>query len=68
MTLRGQNRIAAPGHLAVEWRRYVLASFGQNACPNTPSICLGMHLNGANGTRSTKSVELRFSDSRRNVQ
>ena len=68
MMLRGHYRTASVSHLRLEWRTCVVASFGQNARPNTPSICLGMHLNGANGTRSTKSVELRFSDSRRNVQ
>lgn len=67
MMLRGQNRTAAVGHLRVEWRPCAVASFGQNACPNTPSICLGMHMIGAKNTGSTKSAERRFSDYRRSV-
>jgi hypothetical protein len=67
MMLRGHNRTAAVGHLRVEWRSCAVGSFGQYARPNTPSICLGMHLIGANSTGSTKSAERRFSDYRRSV-
>jgi hypothetical protein len=67
MMLRGHNRTAAASHLRVEWRPCTLASFGQNACPNTPSIHLGMHLIGVNSTGSTKSAERLFSDYRRRV-
>jgi len=66
MMFRGQNKTAAVGHLIVEWRSCAVASFGQEAHPNTPSICLGRHL-GANGTGSTKSAERLFSDYRRSV-
>ena len=67
MMLRGHNRTTAAGHLRVEWRLCAIASFGQNARPNTPSISLGMHLLGANSTGSTKSAEQRFSDYRQSV-
>ena len=67
MMLRGQNGTAAVGHLRVEWQPCAVASFGQNACPNTPSIRLGMHLIGANSTGTSKSAEQRFSDYRRSV-
>ena len=67
MMLRGHNRTAATGHLRVEWRPCAIASFGQTARPNTPSICSGMHLLGANSTDSTKSAEQLFSDYRQSV-
>ena len=67
MMLRGHSRTAAIGHLTVEWRPCAVASFGYNACQNTPSICLGIDLIGANSTGSTKSAERRFSDYRRSV-
>jgi len=67
MMLRGHNRISAIGHLTVEWHRCAIASFGQDARPNTPSTCLGMQLLGANSIGSTKSAEQRFSDYRQSV-
>ena len=67
MMLRGHNRTSAAGHLTVEWHRCAIASFGQDAHPKTPSICLGIHLLGANSTGTTKSAEQRFSDYRQSV-
>jgi hypothetical protein len=63
MMFRGHNGTAPIGHLRVDRRSYAVASFGQNACPNTPSKCLGMHLIGAN----SKSAERLFSDYRLSV-
>jgi len=67
MMLNGQNRKARASHLRVELRPCASASFGQNARLNMPSICLGMHLNGANGTGIQKSAERLFCDYRRSV-
>jgi hypothetical protein len=66
MMLKGHNRTAASTYLRVQWQPCAVASFGQNARPNTPSICFGMQL-GANSTGSTKSAERLFSDYRRSV-
>jgi hypothetical protein len=67
MMLRGHIKAAMVGRQRVELRICTLASFGLNACPNTPSSHLGMQVIGANDTGSTKSVERSFSDHRRSV-
>jgi hypothetical protein len=67
MTLRGQIKAAMVGHGNVEFRPCALASFGLNACPNTPSSQFGIQLIGANDTGSTKSAEQTFSDHRRSM-
>jgi hypothetical protein len=66
MMLKGHNKQGV-GHLRVDWRTSVIASFGQRACPNSPSIYLGMHLGGARTSGSVESGERRFSDCRQRV-
>lgn len=68
MMLRGHIKAAMVGHRQVEFRPCALASFGLNACPDTPSSHLGMQLIGANDTGNTKSAEPSFSDHRRSMQ
>ncbi len=67
MMLRGHIKVAMVGHQQVEFRPCALASFGLNACPNTPSSQLGMQVIGANDTSGTKSAEQTFSDHRRSM-
>ena len=67
MMLRGHIKAAMVGHQQVEFRPCVLASFGLNASPNTPSSKFGMQLIGANDTGSTRSAEQSFSDHRRRM-
>jgi hypothetical protein len=67
MMLRGHIKAAMVGHPQVEFRPCVLASFGLNASPNTPSSYLCMQVIGASDTGSVKSAEQRFSDHRRSM-
>ena len=63
MMLRGHIKAAMVGHQQVGFRPCAFASFGLNACPNTPSSHLGMQVIGANDTGSMKSA----SDHRRSM-